>query len=101
MGGPGNLSALARGQLRGERYYYGTVQGLRAFSADRSSFMNRVFLDLGFEMGKAFSDLDLGKPMYDGLFGVVAESPIGIVFIGVSYGSDNNHKFFFRIGRLF
>ena len=101
LGGPGNLSALGRGQLRGDRYYLGNVQGLRAFSTDRSSFMHRVYFDLGVEMGNAFSDSDLGKPLYDGLFGVVGESPIGIIFIGGSYGSDSNHKFFFRIGRLF
>jgi outer membrane protein assembly factor BamA len=101
LGGPGNLAALGRGQLRGDRYYYGGLQGLRAFSTDRSSFMNRVYLDLGAEVGKAFFDLDYGKPMYDGVLGVVAESPIGIVFVGASYGSSGNHRFFFRIGRLF
>ena len=101
LGGPGNLSALARGQERGERYYYGAVHGLRAFSTDRSSYLNRVYMDVAFETGKAFSDLDFGKPIYDGALGVVAESPIGIIFIGWSYGSENNHKFFFRVGRLF
>jgi NTE family protein len=84
LGGPGNLSALGRGQLRGARYYYGGMHGLRAFSADRSSFLNKVHLDLAVEMGKAFSDIDQGKPGYDGLLGVVAESPLGIVFVGVS-----------------
>jgi hypothetical protein len=101
LGGPGNLSALGRGQLRGEHYYYGGMHGLRAFSADRSSFLNKVHLNLGFEMGQAFSDIDQGKPMYDGLLGVVGESPVGIVFAGGSYGSSGNHKFFFCIGRLF
>jgi hypothetical protein len=101
LGGAGNLSALGRGQLRGERYYYGTVQGLRAFSANRSSFLNKVYLDLGVETGKAFNDSDLGKPIYDGMFGVVSESPLGIIFFGGSYGSSGNRKFFFRIGRLF
>jgi hypothetical protein len=101
LGGPGNLSAVARGQLRGEHYYYGGVQGLRAFSADRSSFLNKIYLDLGFELGQAFSSTDQGMPLYDGLLGVVGESPVGIVFVGWSYGSSGNHKFFFRIGRLF
>lgn len=101
MGGAGNLSALARGQLRGERYYYGGMHGLRAFSPDRTSFLNKIKLDLGVEMGQAFSDIEQGKPIYDGLLGVVGESPVGIVFVGWSYGSSGNHKLFFRIGRLF
>ncbi len=101
LGGPGNLSALGRGQLRGERYYYGGLHGLRAFSADRSSFMNKLYLDLGVEMGKAFSDIEQGKPAYDGLLGVVSETPVGIVFFGLSYGTYGNEKFFFRVGRLF
>jgi NTE family protein len=101
LGGAGDLSALARQQLRGEHYYYGGMQGLRAFSADRTSFLNKINLDLGFEMGQAFSSTDSGKPIYDGLLGVVGESPVGIVFVGWSCGSSGNHKFFFRIGRLF
>ena len=101
VGGPGAMSALGIGQFRGDRYYYGSLQGLRAFSTDKSSFLNKVHLNLGFEMGKAFSDIDNGKPVYDGLLGIVGESPIGIFFFGGSYGSEGNHKFFFRIGRLF
>jgi len=77
------------------------LHGLRAFSIDKSSFLNKVHLDLGVEMGKAFSDIEQGMPSYDGLLGVVSESPIGIVFVGTSYGTSGNQKFFFRIGRLF
>jgi len=101
LGGAGFLSAYDRDQLRGERYYYGSAHGLRTFSTDKSSFMNKVYLDLLFEMGNTFNDLDLGKPKYDGAVGVVAESPVGIVFVGYSYGTSGNRKFFFRIGRLF
>ncbi len=101
LGGPGGLSAFGRGQFRGEHYYYGGMHGLRAFSADRNSFLNKVHFDLAVEMGKAFSNIDQGKPVYDGLAAVVCETPVGIVFIGYSYGTSGNSKFFFRIGRLF
>jgi NTE family protein len=101
LGGPGNLSAFAREELRGNRYYLGSVQGLRAFSEEPTSFMHNVFLDVGFEAGNAFNDLSAGKPQYDGLFGIVGASPVGIFFVGGSYGTSSEHKFFFRIGRLF
>ena len=101
LGGPGAMSAFGYGQLRGDRYYYSAVHGLRAFSTDRSSFMSRVYIDLGGELGKAFTDIDFGQPAYDGLLGVVAETPVGIVMFGGSYGTSGNRKIFFRIGRLF
>ena len=101
LGGPGNLSAIGRGQMRGERYYHGSVQALRAFSPERGNFLNNVYLDAGFEAGRAFSDAAFIKPVYDGLAGVVVASPVGVIFVGGSYGSSGNHRFFFRIGRAF
>jgi NTE family protein len=101
LGGPGAMSAFGLGQFRGDRYYYGGLHGLRAFSADRSSFFNKVHLDLGVEMGKAFTNIEQGMPAYDGLVGVVGETPLGIVFVGYSHGTAGNNRFFFRIGRMF
>jgi NTE family protein len=101
MGGPDNLSSLGLGQLRGDRYFYGGIDALRAFSVDRSSYLNKVYLAIGAEAGKAFYGSNVGSPIYDGVLGVVAESPMGIIFLGGSYGSADSHRIFFRIGRLF
>ena len=95
------LSAFARGQLRGDRYYNASVLGLRAFSADPFLFSNKVFALLGYEMGKAFSDFEQGKPAHDGVAGIVSETPIGVVFLGYSVGTNGNRRFVFRVGRLF
>jgi len=101
LGGPAVLTAFGRGQLRGDRYYNASLLGLRAFSADPFSFSNKVFALLGYEMGKAFNEFDQGKPVHDGVLGVVSETPIGVVFLGYSVGTNGNRKFVFRVGRLF
>ena len=87
--------------MRGGRYYSGSVLGLRAFSAQPGSFSNKAFLVLGYEMGNAFRTMDQSRPAHDGLLGAVAETPIGVVFLGYSVGTEGNRKFVFRVGRLF
>jgi NTE family protein len=101
LGGPFDMSALDTWQLRGDEYYYASVQALRAFSIDRASFLNRTYADAGYEMGRAFEKNGNGLPYYDGFIGVVSETPIGVVAFGYSLGSSGNHRFFFRLGRLF
>jgi NTE family protein len=101
LGGPFAMSALGTWQQRGDQYYYAGVQGLRAFSNVRGGFFNRTYADLGFEMGRAFAKNGNGLPYYDGLIGVVSETPIGVIVFGYSLGSSGNHRFFFRLGRLF
>lgn len=101
VGGPASLTAFGRGQLRGDHYYNGSVLGLRAFSSIPGSFKNKAFLLLGYEMGKAFNKIDESKPVHDGVLGAVAETPIGVVLLGYSIGTEGNRKFVFRVGKLF
>ena len=101
LGGPTLMSAFGRGQFRGERYYFGSALGLRAFSTDAASALNRAYFAIGYEMGSAFYDIDRGHPAHDGVIGVASETPVGTVFMGGSFGTNGNRKFFFRLGRLF
>lgn len=101
VGGPLSLTAFGRGQLRGDHYYSGSVLGLRAVSAEPGSFFNKAFLLLGYEMGRAFNTMDQSKPAHDGVVGAVAETPIGVVFLGYGVGTEGNRKFVFRVGKLF
>ncbi len=101
LGGPFEMSALGAWQQRGDQYYYAGAQVLRAFSSNRGSFFNRTYANVGFEMGRAFARDGNGLPYYDGLTGVVSETPIGVIVFGYSLGSSGNHRFFFRLGRVF
>ncbi len=101
LGGPLSLSALGRGQLRGDHYYYAGLAGLRAFSTDRSSVFNRVYGALGYEVGQAFASDLQPAPIHDGVLGIISETPVGAVFLGGALGTDGNRKIFFRIGKIF
>ncbi len=101
LGGPDQMAAYGRGQLRGDFYYLGGFHGLRALSTDRSKMSSKFYFNLGYEMGQAFTLLQDGRPAHDGVAGVIGETPIGIVFAGFSIGTEGNRKFFFRIGRSF
>ena len=101
LGGPFQMTALGAWQLRGDVYYLGSVQALRAFSIERGSFLSRTYADVGYEMGRAFEKDGDGRPYYDGFAGVVSETPIGVMAFGYSLGSSGNHRFFFRLGKLF
>jgi NTE family protein len=101
LGGTANMSAFGRGQLRGNYYYYGSAFGLRAFSADRTSWLNRTYIAVGAEAGSAFNDVDRRVKAYDGLVGIASETAVGALMVGASWGTQGNDKFFFRLGRLF
>ncbi len=101
LGGPGQMSAYGRGQLRGDRYYLGSFEGLRAFSTERSSVMSNFYVSLSYELGQAFRSVEDAKPAHDGVLGVVGKTAAGVVFFGFSLGTEGNRKIFFRIGRSF
>lgn len=101
LGGPGRMNAFGIGQLRGDRYYYGSLAGFRAFSADPTSSLNRTYLTAGFETGSAFRDASNHINRYDGFLGVASETPVGALLFGGAWGSQSNKRFFFSLGRIF
>lgn len=101
LGGPLRMSAFGIGQLRGDRYYYASATGFRAFSADPTSGLNRIYLTLGFETANAFRDVSEQTPFYDGFAGVTAETRVGALLVGGALGNKGNHRFYFSLGRVF
>jgi NTE family protein len=101
LGGPFRLSALARSQLIGDNYYYAGFSYLRSLTNEQVTFFGRAYFAVGYELGNAFDDLRRANPFHDGVIGLVAETPLGGVFLGGSIGEQGRRKFFFRVGRLF
>lgn len=99
LGGPLRLGSLEVGELRGSYVGYGSVSALRRlFSAQTSSF-GKVYALLGYETGDAFdSKLNL---RHNGTAGVMAETALGVLTVGFSYGESGRHGVFFSIGRIF
>lgn len=101
LGGPLRMSAFGPGQLRGDRYYYASAIGFRAFSADPLSSLNRTYLTFGFETGSAFRNWSERDTAYDAVAGVTAETPVGALLIGGAWGNQGNRRFIFSLGRIF
>ena len=101
LGGTYNLSALGRGQLRGQHYYFLNVNGLHPLSADRESFLHKVHVSLAYEMGHMFEEVSRQGRQHNGALGVMYPTPIGVFYFGGAIGGNDQRKIFFRFGRLF
>jgi NTE family protein len=96
-GGLFRLSALARHQLLGGRFYYGSATLLRSLPVG-----GRFYGMIGWEFGNAwnYSQTTPG-PVNDGIFGLLGETPLGLLFLGGAVGEQGEGKALFRIGRYF
>jgi NTE family protein len=101
LGGPSEMSSLDYAQLRGNHYYFFRLNGLRAISQDPNSFLRRFHFNVGYEIGQSFMGSPAPSPVQDGILGIVGETPLGILLVGGSYGSEGQGKFFFRVGKEF
>ena len=101
LGGTYNLSALGRGQLRGDHYYYLNVNGLHPLSANRESFLSNLHVSLAYEMGQMFEEVSRQGRQHNGALGLMYPTPIGVFYFGGALGGNGQRKIFFRFGRLF
>ncbi len=101
MGGVYRLDALGRGQLQGSRYYYGGVKILRALGSDSLSLFGKFYFSAGYEFGNAWAKPESAMPRNSGSIGLLAETIIGVVYVGGAYGDEGDRRFFLRIGRIF
>jgi hypothetical protein len=100
LGGPNRLAALARYQLIGNHYYYNGLNVLHPVPK-RVPLLNSFRAILGYELGGAFTSGDPPRPFHDGVLGLIRETPIGVVFFGVSVGARGEKKAFLSVGRFF
>lgn len=99
LGGPLRLGSLEVGELRGSYIGYGSVSALRRLYSAQTSSFGKVYALLGYETGDAFdSKLNLH---HNGTAGVMAETALGVLTVGFSYGESGRHGVFFSIGRIF
>jgi len=100
LGGPFRLSALSRDESFGSRYYYASLTALRLLR-EQKGITGNLHLGVLYEVGRAFSAHQSGDPYQDVAAGIIGETPLGLVFLGPSYGEGGQWKISLRIGRLF
>ncbi len=97
LGGPFNLSALLQDELRGKRYLYGNLGYLHKIG---NIFSQKAYAGVWYEWGKIEDRFQSGRPVQDLLFGVMADSHIGPIFLGASIDQNRKLGFQFGLGRF-
>jgi NTE family protein len=106
LGGPVRLAASALDQYRGTDY--GLVQPALLFRIAElpQPLGQSIYVGGGLEYGfiRAPAANGIRPPSIqreDGFFGLVAETPLGVISAGPAIGSNGDRKFIFTLGRLF
>ena len=101
LGGPLRLSASAIDQYRGTDYWLVEPAILRRIANLPRPLGQSIYLGLGAEAGQIRAP---GMPVInrqDAYFGIVAETPLGVITIAPAIGSNGERKFVFTLGKLF
>jgi NTE family protein len=101
VGGPVRLSASTIDQYRGTDYFLIEPAMLRRIASLPAPLGQNLYLGAGYEYGQIRAPGTPNISRQDVYFGVVAETPLGIVTIAPAVGTNGERKFTFTLGRLF
>ncbi len=101
LGGPLRLGSLSIDQLRGTDYFLVTPGYLHRLIALPAPISGAVYIGAGYEAGQMRSPDGPTTTQQDVYFGVVAETPLGVITLGPAFGNNGQSKFIFTLGRFF
>jgi NTE family protein len=101
LGGPLRLSASAIDQYRGTDYFLVTPGYLRRIKSLPSPLGNSLYLGGFYEAGQVRAPDASIITQQDIFFGVIAETPLGVISIGPAFGTHDERKLVFTIGKFF
>ena len=101
FGGPFLLGAYNQDALRGNDYLRASFGYLHRLATLPSFIGGKVMLGGWYEFGGAFERFDHARYLQDLSIGLLAETSLGPVIVGYSYGEHGSAKLYFTIGRLF
>jgi NTE family protein len=101
LGGPLRLAASAIDQYRGTDYFLVTPGYLRQIKSLPQPLGSNLYLGGVFEVGQMRAPDASTITRYDVYFGVVAETPFGVLSVAPAIGSNGERKLVFTIGKLF
>jgi NTE family protein len=101
LGGPLRLSASSIDEYRGTDVYLARAGYLRRIAALPSGFGQGLYATVAYEVGDVWSPQTHTTLRQDGLAGIVAATPFGVITVAGSAGDAGRRKFFFSLGRLF
>ena len=101
LGGPLRLSASSIDQYRGTDYFLIEPALLRRIAQLPQPLGQSIYLGVGLEAGQIHAP---GVPVInrqDAYFGIVAETPLGVITFAPAIGSNGERKLVFTLGKLF
>jgi NTE family protein len=101
LGGPLRLASLSIDQLRGTDYWLVTPGYLRRIYAMHPPLGGGVYLGGSFEAGQMRAPDAPTVTREDVYFGIVAETPLGVITVAPAIGFNGDHKLVFTIGKFF
>jgi NTE family protein len=101
MGGPLRLSAEAIDKLRGTDYFLVTPGYLRRIATLPAPLGQSIFVGATVEAGQMRSPDGPTLTRADLYFGLVAETPLGVITLAPAIGTNGQRKLVFTIGRFF
>jgi NTE family protein len=101
LGGPLRLSASAIDEYRGTDYYLLQPSFLRRITSLPAPLGQSIYLGASYEAGQMYAPHTPTITRQNILFGLVAETPLGVVTIAPAIGDSGHRKFVFTLGRFF
>jgi NTE family protein len=101
LGGPLRLSAEAIDQIRGTDYWLVAPGYLRQVFALKPPLGQNIYVGGAVEAGQMRSPDGPTITREDVYFGIVAETPLGVITFAPAFGTSGERKFNFTIGRFF
>ena len=101
LGGPLRLFASSIDEYRGTDDILIRSGYLRRIAALPSGLGQGLYITVAYEAGEIWSPEHSALLRQDGVAGVVAATPLGVLTVGGSIGDAGRRKVFFTLGRLF
>lgn len=101
LGGPLRLAASSIDEYRGTDDFLVRTGYLRRIAALPLGLGQGLYVTVGYEAGEIWSPEHPAFLRQDGITGVVAATPLGVLTIATSIGDAGRRKVFFTLGRLF
>ena len=101
LGGPLRLSASAIDEYRGTDYFLLSPALLRRIAELPAPLGQSIYIAAAYEAGEMRVPNGPTIVRQDVLFGLVAETPLGVITLAPAIGDDGHRKFQFTLGKLF
>jgi NTE family protein len=101
LGGPMRLSASSFDEYRGTDTFLTRTGYLRRIAALPTGLGQGLYAGISYESGEIWSPDQRAILRQDGTAGLIANTPIGFVTLGLSVGDAGHRKVFVTLGRMF